>query len=69
MNVDAVKTKLYGRVSTNFYPYFPRKISVIKIYNTVALPTLLYGIEIWTLRRRDKKRLISIEMKFFRRTS
>jgi hypothetical protein len=34
----------------------------------MAVPSLLYGTEIWTLRRTNKEQLTSIEMKFFRRT-
>jgi len=30
----------------------------------LALPILLYGNEIWTLRKKDKERLTSIEMNF-----
>jgi len=36
------------------------------VYNTLALPILLHGSEIWTLRKKDKKQLTSIEIKFFR---
>jgi hypothetical protein len=35
----------------------------------LALTILLYGSEIWTVRKRDKKRLTSIEMKYFRQTA
>jgi hypothetical protein len=35
----------------------------------VALPILLYASEIWTLRKNDKNRLLSIEMRFFRKTA
>jgi hypothetical protein len=34
-----------------------RKFSEIKVYNTLALPILLYGSEIWTHRKKDKKNL------------
>ena len=36
------------------------------MYKALAVPAVLYGSEIWTLRQRDKKRLILNEMKFFR---
>jgi hypothetical protein len=45
------------------------KSSTIKVYNTLALSTLPYGSEMWTLRQKDEKRLTSTEMKFFRRTA
>lgn len=35
-------------------------------HNALTLPIPLYGSEIWTLRQKDKKRLTSPEMKFFR---
>jgi len=34
--------------------------------NALALHILLYGSEIWAHRREDKRRLTSIEIKFFR---
>jgi hypothetical protein len=34
-----------------------QKFSRIKVYNALAIPILLYGSEISTLRKRDKKRL------------
>jgi len=34
----------------------------------LALAIIFYGSEIWSLRQKDKKRLTSIEMKFFRTT-
>jgi len=45
-----------------------QKFSGIKVYNALALTVLLYGIEIWSLRKerereREKKRLTSIKMK------
>jgi hypothetical protein len=41
----------------------------MKLYNAPALPILSHGSEIWNLRENDKKkRLTSVEIKFFRRT-
>jgi hypothetical protein len=45
-----------------------RTFSGIKLYNVLALPILLYGIEICTLREEDEKLFTSVKMKFFRRT-
>jgi len=39
------------------------------MYNTLALPTLLYGCETWEIREQDKSMIASVEMKFVRRTS
>jgi hypothetical protein len=46
-----------------------QKSSRMKIYNTLAIPALIYGSEIWTLTQQDKSRLQSSEMKFLRRTA
>jgi hypothetical protein len=41
------------------------KSSRIEECNALAVPILLHGSEIWTLRTRHKKLLTSVEMKFF----
>jgi hypothetical protein len=41
----------------------------LKVYNTLAVPTLIYGSEIWTLRKQGKTRLTTSEMKFLRKTA
>jgi len=46
-----------------------QKISRIKVYNAPALTFLLYGSENRTRKKKDEKRLTSIEIKFFRRTA
>ena len=48
-----------------------RKYARLKIYRTLALPTVLYGCETWQLsiREQDKSRLTSAEIKFMRRTA
>jgi hypothetical protein len=46
-----------------------QKFSRIKAYNALALPILLHDSKIWTLRKKDKKRLTSVEIIFFRRTA
>jgi hypothetical protein len=40
----------------------------IKIYKTLARPVLTYGSEAWTIRKSDRTRITSNEMKFLRRT-
>jgi len=42
---------------------FVRKFSKIKVHNPLAPPIVLYGTEIWTLIKKDIKRLTSMEMK------
>jgi hypothetical protein len=46
-----------------------QKSSRIKIYNTLALPILVYGSKIWTLRQKDKNQPTSTEMRFFKTTA
>jgi len=38
----------------------------IKLYNTLALPILLYGSETWTIKARDARRITAAEMKYMR---
>ena len=54
MNVGAVQAKLAAGVSTNLYPYFPQKYSRINVYNGLAVAIVLYGIEIRTLRKKER---------------
>jgi hypothetical protein len=41
----------------------------MKVYNTLSLPILLHGDEIWTLREKIEKRFTSIEIKFLSRAA
>jgi hypothetical protein len=41
----------------------------IKLYNTPALPVLLYGSETWTIKGRDARRITAAERKYMRRTT
>jgi hypothetical protein len=47
----------------------PNQVHKLKVYNTLAVPTLIYGSEISTLRKQDKTRLTTSEMKFLRKTT
>jgi hypothetical protein len=38
----------------------------IKLYNTLALPTLLYGSENWTIKVRGATRITAAEIKYMR---
>jgi hypothetical protein len=46
----------------------PKKIR-IKLYNTLAVPTLLHGRENWTSKARDARRITAGRMKYMRRTA
>jgi hypothetical protein len=41
----------------------------IKLYNTLALPPLLYGSENWTIKAKDATKITAAEMKYMRRTA
>jgi hypothetical protein len=56
-------------LNNTFKPVLVQKISRIKVYNAPALPFLLYGSENRTGKKKDEKRLTSIEIKIFRRTA
>jgi hypothetical protein len=50
-------------------PNQAQKSSRMMIYNTLAIPVLIYGSDIWTLTQQDKSRLKASEMKFLSRTA
>src|SRR6266576_4746657 len=41
----------------------------MKVYNTLAIPMLTYGSEVWALRKTDKRRIEATEMRVMRRTA
>jgi hypothetical protein len=43
-----------------------RKETLLRFYKIMAIPTLLYGSECWTLTKRQKSRLEAAEMRFLR---
>ena len=47
----------------------PLKKTRIKLYNTLALPVLLYGSETGTIKATDARRITAAEMKYMRRTA
>jgi len=52
-----------------FRPQKALKKTTIKLYNTLALPVLLYGNETWTIKASDARRITATEMKYMRRTA
>jgi len=50
-----------------FRPQKTLKKTRIKLYNALALPVLLYGVETWTIKARDTRRITAAEMKYIRR--
>jgi hypothetical protein len=43
-----------------------RRETILKIYNTLVLPTFLYGSENWTLKASQRRRIEEAEMKLLR---
>jgi hypothetical protein len=62
-------SKTAGIVNNTFKPTVVQKSSTIKLYSSLALHILLHRHEIWTFRKKDKKGLTKLEMKFLRRTA
>ena len=60
--------KIIGILDNVFRPQKTLKKTRIKLYNTLALPVLLYGSETWTIKARDARRIAAAEMKYMRRT-
>ena len=52
-----------------FRPQKTVKKTKIKLYNTLALPSLLYGNEKWSITGRDARRLTAAEVKYVRKTA
>ena len=61
--------KIAGILNNVFRPQKPLNKTRIKLYNTLALPVLLYGSETWTVKARDARRITAAEMKCMRRTA
>ena len=62
--------KITGIINNVFRPQKkPLKKTRIKLYNTLALPVLLYGSETWVIKARDARRITAAEMKYMRRTA
>jgi len=64
----ALPTLLYGIAQVS-HLYNKVGNAKVEIYNTLALPTLLYGCETWLVGEQDKTRITPIEMKFMSRTT
>ena len=59
--------KITGILNNVFRPQKKNlKKTRIKLYNTLALPVLLYGSETWTIKASDTRRITAAEMKYMR---
>jgi hypothetical protein len=61
--------KITGILNYVFRPQKTFKETIIKLYNTLAPPFLLYGSKIWTIKARDARIITAAEMKYMRRTA
>ena len=61
--------KITGILDNVFRPQKAVRKTRIKLYNTLALPVLLYGSETWTIEASDARRIPAAEMKYMRRTA
>jgi len=55
--IVTIKTTIFRKLRTEI---------ILKIYNTLVLPTFLYGSENWTLTALKKRRIEAAEMKLLR---
>jgi hypothetical protein len=58
--------KIVGILNNIFKPKEVQKATRLRVYNTLAISAIMNGSETWTLRKQDKHRLTTSEMKFFR---
>ena len=62
--------KITGILNNVFRPQKKNlKKTTIKLYNTLALPFLLYGSETWTVKASGTRITAAAEMKYMRRTA
>ena len=61
--------KITGILNNVFRPKKTLKKTRIKLYNTLAIPVLLYGSETWTVKASDARRITAAEMNYMRRTA
>jgi hypothetical protein len=61
--------QILGLLNNTLEPNLVQRSTRLKLYKTLALPTLLYSSEIWTIKQCDKNMLGTAEMKYLRRTA
>jgi hypothetical protein len=61
--------QILGLLNNTLKPNLVKRSTTLKLYRTLALPTLLYGSDIWTIKQCDKNRLRTAEMKHLQRTA
>jgi hypothetical protein len=66
---ENLNLKITDILNNVFRPQKALKKRRIKLYDTLALPVLLYGSETWTIKAKDTRRITAAEMKYMRRTA
>jgi hypothetical protein len=61
--------KIRGLINHKFRAQKTPKKTRIKLYNTLALPVLLYSSDNWTITSRETSRITAAEMKCMRKNS
>jgi hypothetical protein len=61
--------QILGLLNNTLKPNLVQRSKRLKLHKTLALPTLLYGSEIWTIKQCDKNWLQTAETKYLRRTA
>jgi len=61
--------KSTGILDNVFRPQKALEKTRIKLYNTLALPVLLYGSDTWTIKAMNARRITAAEMKYMRGTA
>jgi hypothetical protein len=61
--------KVTGAINRTLPANKVRKETRTRVYNTLAVPTLIYGCEVWALKKTDKRRITAAEMRFMRKTA
>jgi hypothetical protein len=52
--ISAKFPEILGIINNNFKPNLVQEFSKIKVYKALAVPTLLYGSQIWILRKKGQ---------------
>jgi hypothetical protein len=61
--------RITGIINNVFRPRKTLKKTKIKLYSTLALPTLSYSSENWTIKARNARRVAAAEVKYLRKTA
>jgi hypothetical protein len=69
IKLSKFKKKITGILSQVLTSSKAQKQTRFQIYNTLAIPTLVYSSETWTLKEQGKARIMAAEKKFWRKSA